>query len=149
MGGPRQGGRLRHKPHYQRRYRRTKRRYSQGKRQKDIDQVQDEIIKIKQGILKPEKVDPDKPGMGQFKCIICARYFINRESLVAHKRSKKHKKMLKKVMEPQYTQEEADRAGGLGREEKVHKVKVHQNGAATIRQRFRRETNVQLMTTDQ
>eukprot|EP01083_Nonionella_stella_P076696 209124_1 len=142
MGGPRNGGGggRKRKRTFERRFRRTKRRYSEGLRQRDTDQIQDTIIKLKRGILKEEKCDIEKPGMGQFKCIICARYFITKGVLAIHKKTKKHKKMLKKVSRPQYTQKEADQCGGVGREENTkHKVL----------DRFKRESNVQLITVDQ
>lgn len=144
MGGPRHGGGggTKRKRTFEKRFRRTKRRYSQGLRQKDVDQIQDEIIKIKRGTFKPQQPDIEKPGMGQIKCIICARYFINKNVLAIHKKTKKHKKMLKKVIRPQYTQKEADKCGGLGREElptKGHKML----------NRFKRQSNVQLITVDQ
>ena len=129
---------------FEARFRRTKRRYTQGTRQRDVDQIQDEIIKIKRGSLKTEERDIDKPGAGQFKCIICARYFINKNVLMLHKKSRKHKKMLKKVVRPQYTQEEADRCGGVGREEITNK-----QGGHSIGQRFKRQSNTTLMTMDQ
>ena len=111
-----------------------------------MNQIQDEIIKIKRGTFKPEQKDIDKPGMGQFKCIICARYFINANVLKMHKKTKKHKKMLKKVIRPQYTQKEADMCGGLGREENTNNKnkKSHK-----ILNRFKRSSNVTLITVDQ
>ncbi len=143
MGGPRHGGGGKkgrnHK--FEFRWRRTKRRYSQGR--KDVDQIQDEIKVIKQkGQVAAEVPDIDKPGMGQFKCLICSRYFVTQSVLTQHKRSKKHKKMLsppypphplrreypphtktktrrlKKVARPQYTQKEANKCGGLGTDDK-------------------------------
>merc|ERR1712154_648456 len=104
----------------------------------------DEIIKIKRGTFKPDKPDIEKPGMGQIKCIICARYFINKNVLAIHKKTKKHKKMLRGVTRKQYTQEEADRCGGVGREELPKKKKGTQ-----ILNRFKRQSNVQLITVDQ
>lgn len=146
MGGPRNGGGggRKRKRTFEKRFRRTKRRYCEGLRQKDVDQIQDDIIKIKRGTLSREKHDIDKPGSGQFKCIICARYFINKNVLLIHKKTKKHKKMLKKVIRPQYTQKEADKCGGLGREERTNKQGGHQ-----ILQRFKQQTNTTFMTIDQ
>merc|ERR1712129_239430 len=137
--GPRNGGGGRRKKHndFEARYRRTKRRYTSGLRTRDDDQIQDEIIKIKRGTLKMEKPDVDKPGMGQFKCIICCRYFINKSVLLSHKKTKKHKKMLKRVSRPQYTQEEADRAGGVGREA----VKPKKKKGTDALQRFKGHTS--------
>ena len=44
----------------------------------------------------------------------CARYFMNEGDLERHERSKPHKKRVKNLGEPQYSHEEAERAGGLG-----------------------------------
>ena len=93
MGGPAHGGGggLKRKRSFERRFRRTKRRYIDNK--KDVDQIQDDIKKIKRGTYKPDGLDIEKPGMGQFKCIICARYFMSQSVLDSHKKTKKHKKM--------------------------------------------------------
>ena len=130
------GGGQKRKRRFELRFRRTKRRYSTAKQNRDIDQIQDEIIKIKRGIAKPEAPDIEKPGMGQFKCIICARYFINENVLKQHKRTKKHKKMFRKVSRPQYTQKEADKCAGLGRDDNEIPSK-------------RKKSNVTLLTMDQ
>ena len=93
MGGPCNGGGggLKRKRSFEKRFRRTKRMYINDK--KDVDQIQDDIKKIKRGEYKPETIDIEKPGMGQYKCIICARYFMNETVLKSHKKTKKHKKM--------------------------------------------------------
>ena len=88
-------------------------------RAKDIDQIQDEIKlqmkKLSQQQSIVHELDPDLPGMGQFYCISCARYFTDQFTLDEHKKSKLHKKRLKIVNEPEYTQEEAERAAGQTR----------------------------------
>jgi hypothetical protein len=38
------------------------------------------------------KVDEDKPGLGQYYCVSCARYFADPASIEGHNQSKKHKK---------------------------------------------------------
>lgn len=59
--------------------------------------------------------DFDKPGMGQFYCLECDRYFPSLKDQEKHTSSKLHKRVVKKVRENEaYTQEEADRAAGLG-----------------------------------
>ena len=163
MGGPKHGGGGRQKKHkcYEKRFRMTKRRYKMGagrsKIHKDVDQIQDTIISIKQGTYKPEEVDIDKPGMGQFPCIICGRYFISKAVLMEHKRTRKHKKMRRKVTRPQYTIEEANRAGGEMREDTVYDKK---RKAEILRKqeelkksksgpRFRQPSNVRFLTMDQ
>eukprot|EP00954_Amorphochlora_amoebiformis_P024964 1369851-Amorphochlora_amoeboformis.AAC.1 len=83
------------------------------RRKKDLDQIQDEIkIVVKKGLKLP--FDPDLPGLGQFYCPHCARYFINLNTLRNHERTKDHKKQMKRVEEKQYTQKEAEEAAGLG-----------------------------------
>ena len=46
------------------------------------------------------------------------RYFETDPALTSHWRSKVHKRRCKQLKEPAYTIEEAERAGGLGREGK-------------------------------
>jgi bud site selection protein 20 len=82
-------------------------------RSKDLDQIQDEIQLDLQGRLaKP--FDADLPGMGQYRCMECARFFINERTLEEHRRSKFHKKMSRRVLDPIYTQGEAEQAAGMG-----------------------------------
>lgn len=83
------------------------------RRTKDLDQRQDLIQLEQQGKLKPQPIDPDLPGLGQFPCLPCDRFFASQLILEAHKRSKDHKKMVKRTLEPQYSQREADAAAGM------------------------------------
>ena len=164
MGGTKCGGGSRQKKHQCRdkKFRRCKRRYTvaSGKVHRDVDQIQDTIIKMKEGTYKPEKPDIDLAGLGQYPCIICARYFIDKHTLLEHKRSKKHKKMRKKVAEEQYTQQEADRCGGLGREETVYDKKKKLLKAKESKERegtkttsggliMRRRSNIRFLSMDQ
>ncbi|CEO97854.1 C2H2-type domain-containing protein [Plasmodiophora brassicae] len=82
-------------------------------RAKDVDQIQDEIKLHSVGKLTTV-LDPDLPAMGQIACLPCARYFVSEAVLREHCRAKDHKKRLKTVAQPQYTQDEADRAAGMG-----------------------------------
>merc|ERR1719392_535981 len=62
------------------------------RRTKDIDQCHDDMKvahKFQPGAL-PE--NEDLPGMGQFYCIPCSRYFANAEIQKEHERSKLHKR---------------------------------------------------------
>ncbi|OII75128.1 hypothetical protein cand_003940 [Cryptosporidium andersoni] len=43
-------------------------------------------------------IDTDLPGKGQYYCISCARYFIDNNSLENHKKTKSHKRSLKRVI---------------------------------------------------
>ncbi|VDQ08220.1 unnamed protein product [Trichobilharzia regenti] len=48
--------------------------------------------------------DEDRPGLGQFFCIFCDKYFIDQETLDLHKKQKPHKRRLKSLNEPPHTQ---------------------------------------------
>jgi hypothetical protein len=83
-------------------------------RRKDLDQIQDEIQLEASGRLPRLEFDADLPGMGQFRCLECAKFFINENTLNEHKRSKFHKKQAKRVLDPIYNQQDAERAAGMG-----------------------------------
>lgn len=52
-------------------------------------------------------IDEDLPGLGQFYCIQCSKYFVDERGLGSHRRSKDHKKMGKKLKEKPYDLKEA------------------------------------------
>ncbi|XP_037778060.1 zinc finger protein 593-like [Penaeus monodon] len=81
---------------------------------KDLDQIDDDLKEENIHKLLHQEVDPDLPGDAQHYCVHCARYFINREALKSHFKSKPHKKRLKSLELEPYTIEESERAGGLG-----------------------------------
>ncbi|KAK1283992.1 hypothetical protein QJS10_CPB21g00320 [Acorus calamus] len=95
--------------------------------------VYDALNEAKEGTSKPLPVDEDLPGMGQFYCLHCDRYFANVLVRDDHFRTKLHKKRAKqmnKVFEaddaqiprikrrreeqPPHTQLDADLAAGMG-----------------------------------
>jgi bud site selection protein 20 len=64
--------------------------------------------------LKQQEVNPELPGNAQFYCVECARYFVAREALAEHCRTKAHKKRVKVLAhDTPYTQKEAELAAGL------------------------------------
>uniref|UniRef100_A0AC35F294 C2H2-type domain-containing protein n=1 Tax=Panagrolaimus sp. PS1159 TaxID=55785 RepID=A0AC35F294_9BILA len=81
---------------------------------KDLDEIQEE--------MKPEKIPKkltaeeayDLPGNGEFHCIACCRYFADDDAYKRHVKSNPHKRQLKRLKEPAYTQAEANLAAGLG-----------------------------------
>ncbi|CAA0830449.1 zinc finger (C2H2 type) family protein [Striga hermonthica] len=79
------------------------------------DAVYDELQKVK-GKDKPLPVDEDLPGMGQYYCLHCDRYFANSTVRDEHFKTKRHKKRyLKLMMGPApHTQLDADLAAGMG-----------------------------------
>ncbi|PIA37231.1 hypothetical protein AQUCO_03000073v1 [Aquilegia coerulea] len=81
---------------------------------KGDDAVYDELKKL-DGMEKSLPVDEDLPGMGQFYCLHCDRYFSNVAVRDEHFKTKKHKKRLKLMKGPApHTQLDADLAGGMG-----------------------------------
>jgi bud site selection protein 20 len=81
------------------------------RRGRDIDRIQDDLAKLAAG-KDLGVADVDAPGGGLHYCAACARHFTNDANLETHKRTKPHKKRLRVVSEPQYTQREADAGAG-------------------------------------
>ncbi|KAJ8537760.1 hypothetical protein K7X08_014300 [Anisodus acutangulus] len=97
-----------------------KRRYShkQYRRTKFLvngdDVVYDELKKPEEQ-RKELPVDEDLPGMGQYYCIHCDRYFANVTVRDEHFKTKKHRKRVKIMMGPKpHAQLDADLAAGMG-----------------------------------
>ena len=63
--------------------------------------------------LMNQKMDEEKPGLGQHYCVPCARYFIADNAVKVHLRGKEHKKRVKITKEEPYTIEESIRAAGM------------------------------------
>jgi len=68
-------------------------------REKDLDQIQDEMKTLDTSNLP---VDEELPGLGQYYCLTCARYFTTAEVLKQHKMTKVHKRKLKLALEKPY-----------------------------------------------
>lgn len=90
---------------------RTRRRHLDG------DQIQSTLrnpTKLHKA-LNPQELDLDQKGLGLYYCVHCDRPFSSEAHLVAHKRSKMHKRKARKLdTEEAYTAEEANRAAGMG-----------------------------------
>ncbi|KAJ2000855.1 hypothetical protein GGI04_000011 [Coemansia thaxteri] len=88
-------------------------RYKSKRRTKDLDQIQEDLKpENKQRLLSiPE--DEDLPGLGQHYCVECSRYYIDDRSLGEHRRGREHKRRLRDLKDPAYTQREAEAAVGL------------------------------------
>lgn len=60
---------------------------------RDLDQVHADLRCSKRlAALKAMVPDEDKPGLGQFHCVECAKYFESDNSLVSHLKGKRHKR---------------------------------------------------------
>ncbi|XP_077225956.1 zinc finger (C2H2 type) family protein [Tasmannia lanceolata] len=72
-------------------------------------------LRTADGETKSLPLDEDLPGMGQFYCLHCDRYFANVSVRDDHFRSKKHKKRVKQMMGPApHNQLDAELAAGMG-----------------------------------
>ncbi|WOO84409.1 Zinc finger protein bud20 [Vanrija pseudolonga] len=80
-------------------------------RTKDLDQVQDDLLYHKKK-LQVQPIDEEKPGLGQYYCIECAKYYESERALATHTKSKVHKRRLKELKEGAYTSQEAERVSG-------------------------------------
>ncbi|CAA7403357.1 unnamed protein product [Spirodela intermedia] len=86
---------------------------------KDILPHRDYFVRV---LVKTEAVEAkslplneDLPGMGQFYCLHCDRYFATAEVRDEHFKTKLHKKRVKQMMGPApHTQLDADLAAGMG-----------------------------------
>ncbi|XP_044527291.1 zinc finger protein 593 [Gracilinanus agilis] len=86
------------------------------RRRPDLDEIHRDL-KPHSAARRPQpdaEPDPDLPGGGHHRCLACARYFIDTASLKNHLKSKDHKKRLKQLRVEPYSQEEAERAAGMG-----------------------------------
>jgi len=83
------------------------------RRLRDIDQVYEDL---KDGrhleLYKSTKAVEDLPGLGEHYCIECAKWFESETNLESHKKSKVHKRQVKKLKGEPYTQKEAEAATG-------------------------------------
>eukprot|EP01135_Chromosphaera_perkinsii_P006086 Nk52_evm4s392 gene=Nk52_evmTU4s392 len=111
MGGP---ARLRRKKVHKG-IRDLKRKYKVKRRTKDLDQIHEDLTPEKRAQLENQEVDLDLPGMGQFYCVECSRYFTTEVHLREHVKSKIHRRRLKELKCPPYTQAEAEAAAGMTR----------------------------------
>ncbi|KAL0634586.1 hypothetical protein Q9L58_006473, partial [Maublancomyces gigas] len=81
----------------------------------DLDQVHADIRSPKRlAQLKALVPDEEKPGLGLYHCVECAKYFESEYNIAAHRRGKNHKRRVRMLNEEPYSQKEADAAAGLG-----------------------------------
>ncbi|KAL7470382.1 hypothetical protein ACHAXS_010600 [Conticribra weissflogii] len=87
-------------------------------RARDTDQIQDEIEKSQVTGVPADKFefDDELPGGGQFYCVETGQHFADAKALADHKKSRYYKRRCKELKEEKYTQEEAERAAGMTKE---------------------------------
>ncbi|CAH2221599.1 zinc finger 593 [Pelobates cultripes] len=94
------------------------------RRVKDIDQIHHDLRPENAERLLNQELDYQLPGNAQHYCLHCARYFVDLKTLKEHFRTKVHKRRIKQLKEEPYTQEEAERAAGMGSYVAPQKVEV-------------------------
>jgi bud site selection protein 20 len=80
---------------------------------KDLDQIIEDLEPQNLVKLQHQQPDEDLPGLGQFYCVFCSRYFITQSALDSHYKTKEHKKRLKKTKEEPYTINDSLKYAGL------------------------------------
>ncbi|RPB25525.1 hypothetical protein L211DRAFT_782832 [Terfezia boudieri ATCC MYA-4762] len=91
------------------------RRSKTKRRERDVDQVHSDLRNPRQ--LEQHKAlipDEDRPGLGKFYCVECAKYFESAFSQEHHLTGKRHKRRVRFLKEAPYSQAEADAAVGVG-----------------------------------
>lgn len=91
-----------------------KKKYRTRRREKDLDQILMDLQPNNANKLQHQPQDLDLTGAGQHYCLTCARYFKDDIALQTHIKSKPHKRRLRALKEPVYTQREAENAAGQG-----------------------------------
>uniref|UniRef100_A0A8C5M9J9 Zinc finger protein 593 n=1 Tax=Leptobrachium leishanense TaxID=445787 RepID=A0A8C5M9J9_9ANUR len=94
------------------------------RRVKDLDQIHCDLRPENAKRLLNQEVDYQLPGNAQHYCLHCARYFADLKTLQEHFRTKVHKRRIKELKVEPYTQEEAERAAGMGSYIPPRKVEV-------------------------
>ncbi|KAJ1724319.1 hypothetical protein LPJ53_001402 [Coemansia erecta] len=88
-------------------------KYKTKRRTKDLDQIEADLLPENKQRLLAQPEDEDLPGLGQHYCIECAKYYIDDRTLAEHRRGREHKRRIRDLKAPAYTQKEAEAAVGL------------------------------------
>ncbi|KAH3679849.1 hypothetical protein WICMUC_000592 [Wickerhamomyces mucosus] len=106
-------------------------RYKTKRRTRDLDLIYNDLGS-KESILKlkNQELDETKPGMGQFYCIHCAKYFENEQAIQTHYKSKIHKRRVKELKARPYTNLESEAATGSNLEKFLESVERHKQRIA-------------------
>lgn len=92
-------------------------RYKTKRRTRDLDLIYNDLLsKELIAALKNQELDETKPGLGQYYCIHCAKYFENQVSLDRHVKGKVHKRRVKELNQRPYSPLEAEAAAGVNME---------------------------------
>jgi len=73
------------------------------RRGRDFDQVvrDTQTENYEKAMKQMTEFDEDKPGLGQFYCMACSRYFLSDELLKKHFDTKRHKRKMRQIQTEQ------------------------------------------------
>eukprot|EP00296_Roombia_truncata_P009707 JP448331.1.p1 GENE.JP448331.1~~JP448331.1.p1 ORF type:complete len:146 (+),score=14.91 JP448331.1:26-439(+) len=82
---------------------------------RDLDQILDDLAHNRtENPVVTTNVDAiDLPGLGQFYCVHCSRYFGTQKNLDDHVKTKPHKKRLRRLKEKPFLKDEAEAGAGM------------------------------------
>ena len=81
---------------------------------RDLDQIHADVASNKHlQQYKDTKAPEDLPGLGQWYCVECAKWFESETNYVKHGKGKPHKRRVRQLKEEPYSQKEAEAAVGL------------------------------------
>ncbi|VEU21425.1 DEKNAAC102768 [Brettanomyces naardenensis] len=125
-------------------------RYKTKRRTRDLDLIHSDLS-TPESIqrLKHQAYDEDKPGLGQYYCIHCAKHFQDNKALAQHLKSKLHKRRVKQLKVNPYTTLEAEAAAGLNLEKFVNKVGQYQETEPARKQMESELLSTQIAENDQ
>lgn len=84
------------------------------RRLRDLDQISADLRSPKHlAQHKSLKAPEDLPGLGQYYCVECAKWFESEYSQLTHLKGSAHKRRVKALKDEPYTQKEAEAAIGL------------------------------------
>lgn len=101
-------------------------RYKTKRRTRDLDLIYDDLSS-KESVyrLKNQPLDETKPGLGQYYCVECAKYFENQDSLDRHTKGKVHKRRVKDLRVKPYSRVESEAAAGYNVEKFMESVEKY------------------------
>ncbi|GME86869.1 hypothetical protein B5S28_g1038 [[Candida] boidinii] len=103
-------------------------RYKTKRRTKDLDLIHKDLSSIESITkLKNQEQDEYKPGLGQYYCIHCDKYFQDNKALASHLKMRVHKRRVKELAKNPYTQLESDAASGTNLVKFMSSVEKYKN----------------------
>lgn len=115
-------------------------RYKTKRRTRDLDLIYNDLSSTESvRALKNQPLDETKPGLGQYYCVECAKYFENQISLDRHTKGKIHKRRLKDLKQRPYTPLESEACAGYNVQKFLDAVENYKN----IEQ-YKKENEVEL-----